>query len=80
MNNEQKLIIAHVVVDADAWYQHAINTFGQEKADKFLKEKVAKHKPSYEEAIKKPDYKNRFERDQELLAEQAKRLQELQGN
>ena len=80
MNNEQKLILAHVVVDPDAWYQHAINTFGQEKADQFLKEKVAKHKPSYEEAIKKPDYKNRFERDQELLAEQAKRLQELQGN
>jgi len=80
MNNEQKLILAHVVVDPNAWYQHSINTFGQEKADKFLAEKVARHRSDYEEAVKKPDYKNRFERDQELLAEQAKRLQELQRN
>ena len=80
MNNEQKLILAHVVVDADTWYQHAINTFGQEKADQFLAEKVARHKSDYEEAVKKPDYKNRFERDQELLAEQANRLTALENN
>jgi len=76
MNNEQKLIIAHVVVDADAWYQHAINNFGQEKADQFLKEKVAKHKSSYEEAIKKPNYKNRSQRD---IEEQEARLTALES-
>ena len=65
MNDEQKLVLAHVVIDPDAWYQHAINTFGQEKANQFLAEKVARHKPAYEQAIKKPGYKNRAEREAE---------------
>jgi hypothetical protein len=78
MNNEQKLVLAHVVVDPDAWYEHAITTFGQEKADQFLAEKVTRHQADYDKAAKESNYKNRAQREAEnnlsMLAEQANQL------
>ena len=63
MTNDQKAVLAHVVVDPDAWYQHAINTFGQEQADQFLEKKVERHRADYELESQKSGYKNRAEHE-----------------
>lgn len=66
MNTEQKLILAHVVVDPDAWYKHAIATFGETVAKVHLEEKVERHRAAYEEESALPGYKNRAEREIEI--------------
>ena len=65
MTNDEKKILAHIVVDPDAWYNHAVSWFGQELADQHLAVKVAKYKDQYDGEKVKPGYKNRLERDQE---------------
>ena len=63
MTPEQRTVLAHVVVDPDAWYSHAISHFGQEKADEFLAAKVRRYQSECEVAMAKPDYKTRAERE-----------------
>lgn len=66
MTPRQKTILAHVVEDADAWYAHAVEHFGQQLADKFLIEKCRRWEPEYERERTKQDYKNRAQREAEL--------------
>ena len=65
MTKEQRDVMAHVVLDPDAWYAHAVKTFGQSLADKHMTDKVAKWKPSYDAAVAKGDYKPRAEKEAE---------------
>jgi hypothetical protein len=62
MTNEQRAVLAHVVIDPDAWEAHAVSTFGPERAARATAEKVARWKPSYDRAKDSPDYKPRAER------------------
>lgn len=65
MNDYQKSVLAFVVVDPDAWYQHSVATFGESIAQQHLQEKVTKYQAEYDEAIKNSEYKTRVERELE---------------
>lgn len=69
MTPRQKAVLDHVVEDAQAWYDHAVSTFGQQLADEFLRQKVARWEPEFERESKRQDYKTRKQRDE---AEKAK--------
>ncbi len=64
LTTEQRAILAHTVVDPDAWMAHAVETFGAD-ATTMLENKVARIKPEYEAEKAKPAYKTRAERDAE---------------
>lgn len=63
MTDEQRAVLAHVVLDPDAWYAHAVSSFGQEKGREALKAKVARWQASYDRAKTLPDYLPRAERE-----------------
>ena len=65
ITEEQRAVMAHVVVDPDAWIDHAVATFGEAMAAVFLENKVARHRAYYEEKSAAPGYKTRAERDAE---------------
>ena len=65
MNEEQRLILAHVVVDPDAWLTHAQSTFGEEAAQVFMEQKVERYRSDYESKSALSGYKNRAQRDAE---------------
>lgn len=64
MTREQKAVLAHVVVDPDAWYAHVLARFGEERAAQALADKVARWRPQYEMSKAAPGYKTRAERDE----------------
>ena len=66
ITEEQLNVLNHVVVDGQAWADHAEKTFDTEKAKEMMLAKVAKHKPSYDEEIAKGSYLNRKQRDDEV--------------
>ena len=78
MTDEQRAVVAMVVLDPDAWMQNAINVFGEEKAEENLVLKVAKYQTQYDKAISNGTYKTRvqaqidYENSPEYLAEQAR--------
>jgi len=59
---EEMAILAHVVVDPDAWINHSINVFGEETARKHLAEKIARHEADYLAQKDLPGYKTRAQR------------------
>ncbi len=65
MTEEQRAVLAHVVIDPDAWYDHAISVFGRQKARECLVEKVDRWRPSYEDALAQEGagYRARAERE-----------------
>ena len=63
MNDRQRTILAHVVIDPQAWYDHGVATFGQEKADIFLAQKCRRWEGEYERSRKDTNYKTRAERE-----------------
>ena len=63
--------LAHVVTDPDAWYDHAVKTFGQQRADAMLAAKVERWWSEYIQASAQPDYKTRAVKEVELIAAQA---------
>ena len=71
MKQDQKDVLADVVVDPDAWDAHQrahfINKYGVEKgtaiADANLEAKVARWKPQFEQRKGRQDYKMRAQRD-----------------
>lgn len=71
MTPVDKQVLHHVVMDADAWYDHAIKTFGETRANAMLAAKVERHYQDYVRESAKPDYKTRAERD--ALTAQAER-------
>ena len=60
LTTEQRNILAHVVLDPDAWVAHALETAGEEA----VLAKIAIWEPVYEAEKVKPDYKNRIQRDE----------------
>lgn len=58
MTKTEKDILAHVVVDPDGWYAHAVAVFGA-KADDVLKEKIDKYRASYNVSSASAGYKDR---------------------
>lgn len=63
MLTDDRAVLSHVVVDPDAWYAHAVETFGKECADRCLLAKVARWRSEYERESASPDYKTRAERE-----------------
>ena len=63
LKRDDRVILAHVVVDPDAWYEHAVRQFGEEVADKHLAAKIARWKGDYEAAVARVGYKTRAERE-----------------
>ena len=55
----EKAILAHVVVDPDAWVEHAVKTVGESA----VMSKIYKWKPTYELEKAKPNYMGRVARD-----------------
>lgn len=68
MTDEQRKVLAHVVVDPDAWYAHAVATFGEAKAAECLRVKVARWQADYDAEKAKPGYKPRSERPKQKPA------------
>ena len=62
LTDEEMAIIGHVVVDPEAWVQHAYATVGPEAVEA----KIARYRPEYEAAKDVEGYKNRAARDAEL--------------
>lgn len=56
-------IVAHVVVDPVAWWDHANHEDRKVDAEQALAEKIARHSEEYLAASAEPDYKNRAQRD-----------------
>lgn len=67
LTDEQRAVLAHVVVDPDAWVAHAVEVIGEWA----VYEKLEKHRDAYMEAFALPEYKNRVERDAAAAAEAA---------
>jgi len=66
ITEEQLNVLNHVVVDGQAWADHAEKTFDTEKAKEMMLAKVATHKPAYEKELAKGSYLNRKQRDDEV--------------
>jgi hypothetical protein len=64
LTDEELAILGHVVVDPEAWVQHAYATVGAEAVEA----KIARYRPEYEAAKAVEGYKNRAARDAELEA------------
>ena len=67
LKRDDRVILAHVVIDPDAWYDHAVRRFGEEIANKHLAEKVARWIGNYEAAVARGAYKTRAERELEEI-------------
>lgn len=66
MTDEQRAVLAHVLVDPDAWYAHAVEALGEARAAEALAAKVARWQPLYDQASAAPGYLPRAQRpDQE---------------
>lgn len=65
MTNEQRAVLAHVVIDPDQWYADAVRDLGQAPADAALAAKVARWQPTYEAALvaEGANYRTRAERE-----------------
>lgn len=74
LTDNERCVLAHVVVDPDGWWEHATNwpKIDEEAA---LAAKVARWKPSYDGECHQPDYKtravNQAEADQRTADNQA---------
>jgi hypothetical protein len=86
MTNEQRAVLAMVVLDPDAWMKNAVDVFGEEKATKILIEKVEKYRPQYDEAIASGTYKSKEQTEKEYknspkyLAQQEARAETVKLN
>lgn len=64
MTDHQRAVLAHIVVDPDAWLQNAVNALGYEKAATALQDKVSRWEPDYVKAKNDEgrSYRNRADR------------------
>ncbi len=51
MTDQQRAVLAHVVVDPDAWLAHAVERFGEVRAAQMLEAKANRWQADYEAAI-----------------------------
>ena len=65
LTQEETAVLAHVVLDPSAWWTHAVNTFGERRAEAALAAKVARWVPSYLSALESDGaaYKSRAVRE-----------------
>lgn len=63
MNTYQRAVLAHVVIDPDAWYAHVVSEFGQGKGDETLGSKVARWESEYLAQKDRPGYQTRAQRE-----------------
>ena len=64
LTQEDKAVLAHVVVDPGVWVEHALKTVGESA----VLAKIERWKPDYLTKKDLPDYKNRAERDAAEIA------------
>lgn len=64
MTPVDKQVLANVVIDPDAWYDHVLKTFGEQRANAMLAAKVERHYADYVRESEKPDYQNRAMREE----------------
>ena len=55
--------LANVVVDPQAWYDHAVKELGQQKADAALSAKVERWWQEWKQESAKPGYLTRAQRE-----------------
>jgi len=67
LTQEQLDVLNHVVLDGQAWADNAENRSGLQVATKNMLAKVAKHKPDYDKCLSEGNYKNRADRDAEII-------------
>ena len=79
LTSRQKLVLRHVVVDAESWVQHAEAKFGTEIATTMLEQKIAKHEADYDAKVAAGNYKDRLDReiDAENISSEKTKLQSL---
>lgn len=63
LTEEQKNVLAHMVVNPEEWYAHAVSVFGAEIAERHMVAKVARWNLEYESKRFLPNYQSRAERD-----------------
>uniref|UniRef100_A0A6M3LGX2 Uncharacterized protein n=1 Tax=viral metagenome TaxID=1070528 RepID=A0A6M3LGX2_9ZZZZ len=64
LSDEERAILAHVVVDPDAWVAHSLSIYPDGSA---VLAKIDRWRPEYLAQKDLPDYKTRAERDEEEL-------------
>jgi len=69
LTDHDRAVLAHMVVDVDAWVAHAEAEVGVNA----VTEKIARHSAAYDAAAALPGYQNRVERDAAEAAEAAAR-------
>jgi hypothetical protein len=62
MKNEDREVLAHVVIDPDEWYANAVAALGEKGAAEALAKKVERWRPQYDELKVKPGYLPRAQR------------------
>tara|TARA_R110000823_G_C15822399_1_gene489387 strand:+ start:620 stop:826 length:207 start_codon:yes stop_codon:yes gene_type:complete len=65
LTGNERAVLEHVVIDADAWWHHA-NVWEQTDEESALAAKVERHQTSYESSLAAGDYKNRLARDADV--------------
>lgn len=68
LTNEERAILAHVVVDVDAWVAHALSSFGQEAGEVAVRAKIESHRAAYLAAKDLPGYQTRAEQEADAAA------------
>lgn len=59
----ERSVLAHIVVDADAWWAHANDENNRVDPETAIASKVERHKQAYLEAVEAGNYLNRAERE-----------------
>jgi putative intracellular protease/amidase len=68
--NRERVVLAHIVLDPDRWWTHALSRDGSDGGrvvdpEKALADKVARWGPEYDAAVAAGGYKNRVVRQAE---------------
>lgn len=63
LSNKARAVLAHVVVDPDAWLAHVVEYFGEELAAMHLEAKIERHRASYEAAKLDAKYLTRAQQE-----------------
>ena len=62
MTDAQRAVLAHVVLDPDAWLANAITSLGEEAAAQAMLQKVGRWQDTYDVEKAKPGYLPRAQR------------------
>jgi len=79
LTSRQKLVLRHVVIDAESWVQHVETKFGTEIATTMLEQKVSRHQADYDTKVAEGSYKDRLDReiDAENISSEKAKLQAI---